>query len=265
MIFKKSLPSQTIPWLSESPGMTSSPCQWRAGLVPRSSQLTASLSFVTNLLSSLSWGRKCSDFLCDFSAADSGNLKGSLCYSLPHNDTNPILNLLINFEGKKTRAQFKNVNNPHDQMGWALMCPSLQMMLFIFNCSTYRLVSQQDKHTLGAWQCCLRCITVALGKLNIHRAHSFFSICQKGFRALGDILPCQLGVCGDAEASPHMRLCSSPCSRKNLKIFSLDSKFSLLITGRMVQISSLSAFPLTEMVVRDFQWLNAWTVLSQRV
>lgn len=111
-------------------------------------------------------------------------------------------------------------------MGWALMCPPLQMMLFIFNCSTFRLVRHQDKYTLGAGSAVWRCVMVPLGKLNFQRAHSFFSICQKSFRALGDILPCQLGVRGDAEASPHMRLCSSPCSPKNLKIFSINSKFA---------------------------------------
>lgn len=79
---------------------------------------------------------------------------------------------------------------------------------------------------------------------------------------MGDILLCQLGVHGNVEACPHVRFCSSPCSRKNLKIFIINSKFSLLVVGRMVQIQFLSAFMLTEMVVRDFQCLNAITVLS---
>lgn len=82
---------------------------------------------------------------------------------------------------------------------------------------------------------------------------------------MGDILLCQLGVHGNVEACPRMRFCSSPCSRKNLKIFFINSKFSLLITGRKVQVQFLNAFMLTEMVVRDFQCLNTITVPSERV
>lgn len=237
MICKRSLPSQTIPWLSEGPAVPSSPCQWGAGLVPHSSQLTgSSLLSPTWSLPSAEEGWKCSGFLCDSSAADSGNLKGSLCSSLPHNDTSPILNPLINFEGsrEKTWAQFKNVNNPHDQMGWALMYPSLQMMLFIFNCSTYRLVRQQHKYTLGAWQGCLGMRHGGVGKAEYPTCSLIFLHLSEGFQSSGWYFT--LSVRGDAEASPHMRLCSSPCSWKNFKIFSTDSKFSLLITGRMVQI-----------------------------
>lgn len=79
---------------------------------------------------------------------------------------------------------------------------------------------------------------------------------------MGDILLCQPGVHRNVEACPRMGFCSSPCSRKSLKIFFINSKLSLLIIGRMVQIQFLSAFMLTEMVVRDIQCLNATTVLS---
>lgn len=149
-----------------------------------------SLSFITNVISSLSRGSrgwKGSGLLCDFSAANSRNLKGSLCYSGPHIDTSPILNPLISFEGsrEKTRARFKNVNNTHDQRGWALMCPSLRMMLFIFNCSTFRLVRHQDKFTLGAWQCCLEMRHGGTGNAESPTCSLLFLHLSEGFQSSG--------------------------------------------------------------------------------
>lgn len=72
-------------------------------------------------------------------------------------EMSPIPPPLINFQGssEKTLAHLKNVNNNHNQMGWTLMHRYLQTILFIFNCSTYRLVRRENKYIFQA-----NCLTV---------------------------------------------------------------------------------------------------------
>lgn len=86
-------------------------------------------------------------------AANLGNREGfpSVTHCYIH-EMSPIPPLLISSQGssEKTLAHLKNVNNNHSQMGWTLMYRYLQMMLFIFNCSTYRLVRHENKYIFQA-------------------------------------------------------------------------------------------------------------------
>lgn len=99
-------------------------------------------------------------------AANFGNRKGvpsvTHCYI---DEMSPIPSALINFQGssEKTLAHLKNVNNNHSQMGWTLMYHYLQMILFIFICSTYRLVRHKNKYVFQA-----NCLAVLSRRLLVH-------------------------------------------------------------------------------------------------